>query len=498
MNVPGFTTVVRRLGERLSNVLSGNRVAIGIKNVIEWLSEQLLDRFGGNRDLLAVKIVKVLTVVGPGLYVWILESIRHGVFGEKYSDLQLNFALALLVTAGAYGFSRVIFGEIESIQRQVVRQNEELTVLNTVASAVNQSLSLDVVLQTALEKIIQVTKADAAELFLLDEKTNELTLTARAGQHKGMSDKARFNLGEGLVGGAALRGEPLLIEDVQRSPALVGTTIRSSGFHSLACIPLRSQNVTVGVFSVATLTHRRYCPEDMRLLVDASTHIAVAIENARLHQRVQAAAAIEERERLAREMHDGVAQVLSYINVKTQAVKSFLAVGQVAATQSHLQELEDTCQEAYADIRESILGLRLATAHESLYKAIQEYIVRFHQMSNLKIAFEADETAIPPLSPVAEVQIIRIIQEALTNVRKHAGATKASVQFAARTDRFCVTIEDDGHGFDLRRNRKGDWPQFGLQTMKERAECIKGTLDVFSTPGRGTIVQLKVPVMAVG
>ncbi|MBI2202091.1 MAG: sensor histidine kinase, partial [Armatimonadetes bacterium] len=234
--------------------------------------------------------------------------------------------------------------------------------------------------------------------------------------------------------------------------------------------------------------------DDIRLLVNTGTHIAVAIENAQLHQKVRAAAAIEERERIAREMHDGVAQVLSYINVKTQAVKSFLDSGHLDATRAQLQELEDTCQEAYADVRESILGLRLATANTALVPALKEFISHFLQTSDLEVTLETDEDNPPALSPAHEGQIIRIVQEGLTNIRKHAVAKRAWVRLATTGNLFEVTITDNGKGFDASHLPKGEWPQFGLRTMKERAECINGTLDVVSAPGQGTKVELKVPV----
>ena len=125
---------------------------------------------------------------------------------------------------------------------------------------------------------------------------------------------------------------------------------------------------------------------------------------------------------------------------------------------------------------------------------LKEYIFRFSQLSNIKTELEISDGRPPALPTTIELQVIRIIQESLTNVRKHARANHAWVRFVTRGEQAEIVIEDDGQGFDSTRIRRGDWPQFGLQTMRERAESVKGTLDIRSTPGKGTKVTLRVPL----
>lgn len=452
--------------------------------------------FSGDPDRLSILILKVLSVIGPGFFIWALESIRHSLFSDSFATIQVNMGVALVTTGGAFVFSNVVFGEIERIQREVVRRNEELTVLNTVASAVNQSLSLDVVLERALEKVLQATKADTAAIFLIDKKSNQLIRTAFAGDLIEAFGKETVGMGEGLIGQAALTGRPELV-NVERGFNIFIRETDDTPVYKIAGVPLKSNGTTIGVFGLAAQDHKSFSLEDVRLLANTGTHIAVAIENARLHEQVQAAAAIEERERIAREMHDGVAQVLSYIIVKTQAVKGYLSEGNLAATSAQLQELEDTSQEAYADVRESILGLRLTTEHKSFVSAIKEFITRYNQSSGTHAMLQTDETEIPALSPAAEVQIIRIVQEALTNTRKHAKARHAWVNILSRDPMVEVSIVDDGEGFNVNNPTKSDWPRFGIQTMKERAESINGALTIHSSPGKGTRVEVMVPARGV-
>lgn len=439
---------------------------------------------------LSLKVLKIITIVAPGIFLGLLELARHFLFVETYPMAIGNLIVFAAALIGALVFSRFIFRIIGRMQREIVRKNQELAALNSVAAAVSESLSLDVVLYRALDKVLQVTGADAGELFLLDQTTQELVQRAQAGPYgAAFREKTRFRLGEGLIGAVAQCGEPSVVKDPSKDTRILRQGLRESSFRCLACAPLKLKDTVIGVFDIATLNQRCFCADDLRLMVNMGNQIALAIENARLHEKVQSVAAIEERERIAREMHDSLAQLLSYINIKTQAVRSFLAAGQSERAQNHLLELEESARDLYTEVREAILGLRVAAPlQQGLVPALKEYVFRFSQLSSLKAELSVNEERLPPLPLATEVQVIRIIQEALTNVRKHARASHAWVRITSDDKQIVVRIEDDGQGFDAARIRRGDWPHFGLQTMKERAESVRGTLEVTSIPGQGTCV----------
>ena len=210
---------------------------------------------------------------------------------------------------------------------------------------------------------------------------------------------------------------------------------------------------------------------------------------------VESPATMEESERIAREMNDGLAQVLTYVNAKSQAARQFLSSGQETNAKKQLIELEGIAKDMYADVREAILDLRTTTSkHRDMVSTLQEYVLRFSEMSGTKTELTISNGNIPTLSPNAEVQVIRIIQEALTNVRKHARANHAQVRISTEDRKCNIVIEDNGLGFDVSDIRRDVWPQFGLQTMKERAESIKGTLNISSSIGNGTKVILSLPM----
>ncbi len=231
--------------------------------------------------------------------------------------------------------------------------------------------------------------------------------------------------------------------------------------------------------------------ETMRLQLRRSLE-----ENERLQERVLSVTVLEERERIAREMHDSVGQVLGYVNTKAQAVKALLEAGDAAGAERHLAQLEQAARDVYTDLREAILSLRTTTSPDRrLIPVLQEYVGRFAELSGIHGELIADAGASEiVLSPTADLHLLRIIGEALTNVRKHAAARHAWIRLTARDGVLVTTVADDGVGFDPNQIASRGWKGFGLQTMRERAESIGATFAVRSTGGAGTEVEIRLPV----
>jgi signal transduction histidine kinase len=222
----------------------------------------------------------------------------------------------------------------------------------------------------------------------------------------------------------------------------------------------------------------------------------VAIESARLHRRVQVLAVTEERERIAREMHDSLAQVLGYVNTKAQAAQALLEGGQSDRAAAQIGQLAQAARDAYADVRENILGLRTSIGPErTLIDTLGDYLPRWQDQNG--IAVELDAGSLVPgtlgLSPMTEIQLLRILQEALANVRKHAEATSVRITLRAEDHTIRATIADNGRGFDPETIGRSEFPRFGLATMRERAEAVGGALEIDAAPGQGTEVRVKVP-----
>jgi signal transduction histidine kinase len=216
---------------------------------------------------------------------------------------------------------------------------------------------------------------------------------------------------------------------------------------------------------------------------------------AQLLEKQRALAIMTERERLARELHDDLGQVLAFISTQGHVVQELLVRGEVTTAGSYVARLIEAADEADADIRESILSLRSPFSGQGLIPALQDYLRCYEQRYGLRIEVLLPEHGLESaFETVAEVQILRILQEGLANARKHAQAHCVQVAFTLLDGRIQIALRDDGKGFEHGAFQDDRSRGFGLQFMRERAEAIGGILEVRSAPGEGTEIVLVVPL----
>lgn len=222
-------------------------------------------------------------------------------------------------------------------------------------------------------------------------------------------------------------------------------------------------------------------------------------ERKRLEQEVlrqqRALAVLQERERLARELHDSLGQILGYVNTQSQAVRELLAKNQTKMADTYLKRLVEVAQDAHADVREYILSLQTQPSREQKFiPALREYLQRFGQNSGVRteliVPNQMDQLE---FDPTVEAQLMRIVQEALTNVRKHARAQHVRVDFQLKDGLAQIQVADDGKGFDPTQPAE-EGRHFGQRIMRERAEEIGGSVTVQSLAGAGTQVIVQAPL----
>lgn len=214
-----------------------------------------------------------------------------------------------------------------------------------------------------------------------------------------------------------------------------------------------------------------------------------------LHRRLKSQAVSEERLRIAQEMHDGLAQVLAYVNTKAQVVREHLKQGRAEEATRHLDQLAAAAREVYADVRESIIGLRSAAAPDlSMADSLRDYAAHWEAQSGIAARLHLETDLQVPAG--SELQVLRIVQEALANVRKHSKARHADVRVEQIDSRLRITVEDDGVGFSPAGLGRSEFPRFGLSAMRERAESVGGLFQLDSTPGAGTRVIIEVPAQS--
>lgn len=215
--------------------------------------------------------------------------------------------------------------------------------------------------------------------------------------------------------------------------------------------------------------------------------------NLNIRRRIEREAIIEERRRIAREIHDGIAQSLSYLNLKTKQVTDSVSSNNIVQAVAELGEIREVVQDTYENIRESIDQLSTEIRSLNIVPAMGNYIREFGSNNGIQVQFEVPK-AFTKLSPVAELQLLRIAQEALTNVRRHAMASQVKVKLENTDASVEMTILDDGHGFDLLDLEKSPPGYHGLNIIKERAEGLGGSVNISTAPGEGTEIKITLPV----
>jgi signal transduction histidine kinase len=215
--------------------------------------------------------------------------------------------------------------------------------------------------------------------------------------------------------------------------------------------------------------------------------------NLNIRRRIEREAIIEERRRIAREIHDGVAQSLGYLNMKTKLVKDSVSSKNTVQTLTELNDIQKIVQDTYDDIRESIDQLSSEIRNVPILSALGTYINEFGSNNGIKISFNYPRP-FPKLSPVAELQLLRIAQESLTNVRRHAFATEVEIKLENSKEAVDMIVKDNGQGFSLTELEESPPGYHGLNIIKERAETLGGSLNISTSPGEGTALMVSLPL----
>jgi len=215
--------------------------------------------------------------------------------------------------------------------------------------------------------------------------------------------------------------------------------------------------------------------------------------NLNIRRRIERDAIIEERRRIAREIHDGVAQSLSYLNLKTKSASDLLTSKDTVQALTEINDIRQVVQDTYENIRESIDQLSTEIRSVSILAALGNYVREFSSNNGIPVKFEISRP-FARLSPVAELQLLRIAQEALTNVRRHAMASGVELTLRNTVDTVEMIIKDNGKGFNLEELEEYPPGYHGLTIIKERAEGLGGNLYITTAPGQGTEIKVHLPV----
>jgi signal transduction histidine kinase len=355
--------------------------------------------------------------------------------------------------------------------------------------------SLEVVLQRIVELAVELTDARYGALGVLTPEGRSIeefiTVGITPEQRAALGDPPT---GHGLLGALIREARPLRIPDISADPRSVGFPPNHPPMRSLLGAPVTGRG---RVFGNIYLTDKQsadgFDEEDERVLVVLAAQAAVAVENARLSdeserrgRELQRLQVLEERERIAKELHDGVIQSLFAVGMNLQAMAT--ASGDEGIAQRLEAAVEDV-DRAIRDLRNYIFGLRPGIlADRQLDQAIKEMASEFGARSGVVTVVEVDADAASILTSRAS-DVVQLVREALSNVGRHGAATTCRVSLARSKNGFVLEIDDDGQGFDVDLTTWG----MGLQNLRERVVSLGGTFDVQSTPGEGTTVRATFP-----
>jgi PAS domain S-box-containing protein len=396
---------------------------------------------------------------------------------------------------------------IENAQLHLEAQQrvEELSTMNMISQAVTSTLNLEETLTIVTDHALRLFGAMAASVVLHDQVRGDLWFHAASGGGSDFLPGMRLPAGQGIVGWVIEHGQRTLVPDTSQDSRFYSEIDEKTGFttRSVICVPLQSREQTIGAIEVMNKENGIFSQQDLRLLNWLATPAAIAIQNARLFEQVQVGhkrlqslsrrlVEVQETERrnIARELHDEASQSLTSLMVGLRLLEREAESPETVVKQ--VVELKGQTNDILENLHRLAINLRPASLdHLGLVAALRQYTKSFSQQHDLTMQFEIvglDEKRLPL---AVETNLYRIVQEALTNIVRHAQATQVAVLLERRGDQLITIIEDNGAGFDFQA--AGQNGRLGLLGMRERAEMLGGTLVVESTPGTGTTIYVEVP-----
>ncbi len=374
------------------------------------------------------------------------------------------------------------------------RLNHELSVLNGIARELNRSVNLDQALRFTLSQVAELLGLRTGWIWLIQDPSPEPYLAAAQNLPPVLADEPRRMDGSGYcycldsykkgdLGGAAN-------VNVLTCSRLDGLVDGTDGLRYHASIPLYSGEKKLGVMNVASPGWRGLNPDDLQLLNTVGDLLSIAVERARLFERSARLGAVEERNRLAREIHDTLAQNLTATGLQIESAEALLESGSdPEKVRAALARALSLTRSNLDGARRSVLDLRAAPLEgRSLSEALKTLVDRWETETGIAARFKSVNGS-RPIPPRVEAALYRVGGEALANVASHADANRATVRLVAAPDSVSLLVEDDGRGFDP---STVPTDRHGLVGMRERIGILDGDLQVDSSPKRGTRVEARI------
>jgi len=402
--------------------------------------------------------------------------------------------------------------EAQDTEDETERRYHELVALSRVSAALSGLRDLDAILRVALDNVLNTMDGAVGGILLVNDETQTLSYRVHQGFSTRQVEEVRLKLGEGIAGRVAQRGKSILLEDISTDlhvayPDLVD----SEGLKAFISVPLQAKDKVLGVITVASRVPRRFTRNDMHLLHSIGDQLGVAIEQARLYERLRKAreryrrlarqilvAQEEERKRLARELHDETSQALSGLTLQLQAL---VDMAEMAGSQNTefivgLKKVQSLAVQVHSEVSRLIANLRPSLLDTlGLVPAIRQHAEARLCPLDINVSVEAKGLD-RRLPPEVETGLFRVIQGAIGNIAQHSKAKNAAIALEYQGGELRLSVSDDGQGFDVSKitDVEESGRGRGVFSMRERVGLLGGVGWIESQPGQGTTVKAKLPV----
>lgn len=373
------------------------------------------------------------------------------------------------------------------------QKRRRLAALYDASALIGAAGSLDELAQGFVRKVREIAHADAAALRWSDEANQRYLMLAGDSLPEAMAQKEQcVSAGTCLCGRLQPQAGVRVIA-IRPDPQMSFDHCAAAGYRTLVSVPVVLQQRVLGEIDLFYYGEATLADEDRTLLEALASHLASAMESLRAAALDVEAAVAQERGLLAQELHDSIAQSLAFLKIQVRLLRDAVARGDARAVESTIGELDAGVRESYSDVRELLVHFRTRTRDEDIEPALRTTLSKFEHQTGLRTHLSVEGHGLP-LDPAVQVQVLHVVQEALSNVRKHALATQVWLRVQqAPVWRF--EVRDDGRGYDAAGGAT-DETHVGLRIMRERAQRIGAQVLVESAPGAGTRMVLTLPPQA--
>ncbi|AOY01261.1 type IV pili methyl-accepting chemotaxis transducer N-terminal domain-containing protein [Jeongeupia sp. USM3] len=406
---------------------------------------------------------------------------------DEFGELTRGFNRMADRVADAHGS---LEARVQAKTAALNTRNRELALRNDIGAGLNAGLSAEAMCRDFLGKLMTWFDADGGSVRIVDPQSDAAHMVV----YEGISDAlaaAEHCLQPGdCLCGASLKDGVAVVHDFRKLPSAAAPySCEREGFVQVSAFPVRARTRSTGQFNLHFRRSRDIGRSERALLEALGEQLGIALENLRLAAREREIAVYEERNLLAQGLHDSIAQGLSFLNLQVQMLNDSLRRGAMAEALDVVPLLKAGVQESYDDVRELLNNFRTRLAEGDLVSSMRATIERFRRQTGIAVDFDASGSG-APLPAEDQLQLLFVLQEALSNVRKHAYATAIRVRFANERD-VTLEISDDGRGFDAAEVAARAEGHVGLKIMQERADRLSARLVVESD--HGAVVRLTIP-----